>query len=340
MANVLVTGASGFIGFHLVDALVARGDQVTALARTTSNVERIQPLGVKLVYGDVTDPESLPAAVAGHSIVYHLAGCLRALRVEQFYRVNEQGVRNICRACAEQPTPPALVVVSSLAAAGPSPPGRLRIERDPAAPVSDYGRSKRAGELAAEQYASRVPITVVRPPIVFGEADRDMLKIFLSVLRSRIHFVPGYAPRKFSLIHAADLADLLIRAAAQGERLAPVEQQDEANSAQGCYFAAAQEHPTYYQLGRMIGTALGLGWMMPIPLAKPVVWMVAAASHGTARARGRPAHFSIDKAREATAGAWACSAEKAVRQLGFSVTVPLADRLRQTAQWYRQEGWI
>jgi uncharacterized protein YbjT (DUF2867 family) len=74
MARVLVTGASGFIGFHLVDAPMARGDEVTALVRTTSNVGRIQPLGVRLAYGDVTDPKSLPAAVAGHWIVYHLAG--------------------------------------------------------------------------------------------------------------------------------------------------------------------------------------------------------------------------------------------------------------------------
>ena len=131
MSRVLVTGASGFIGSHLVDALVARGDQVTALVRKTSRVDRLESLGVALAHGDLTDPGSLRAAMAGQSIVYHLAGLTRAVRAKQFYQVNELGVRNAAQACAGQPEPPVLVVVSSLAPAGPSPRGRLRRESDP-----------------------------------------------------------------------------------------------------------------------------------------------------------------------------------------------------------------
>jgi nucleoside-diphosphate-sugar epimerase len=297
-------------------------------------------LGVRHVCGDVTDSDSLRTALHGQAIVYHVAGLNAVLRLSQFSEVNEQGTGNVARACADQACPPTLVVVSSLAAAGPSPRGRLRTETDPPQPVSHYGRSKRAGEEAAQQYAATVPITVVRPPIVFGQTDRQCLLLFRAVARSRIHLVPGCAARKFSLIHAADLAALLILAAERGERLAPSEAQIDSPTAQGYYFAASDEHPTYYQLGRMIGKALGHRWTLLIPCVAPLVWTVATVAHLIGQVRRRPVYFGIDKARESLAGEWACSAQKAAQQLGFSVSATLLDRLRETAQWYRQEGWI
>jgi len=348
MGKVLVTGASGFIGWHLVKALCARGDEVTCLVRKTSRVERLQPLGVRLAYGDVTDPETLPAAVAGASTVYHLAGLLRALSAEQLNRVNGQGVANVARACADQTSPPVLVVVSSLAAAGPSPRGRLRTESDLPEPISNYGRSKRAGEEAAEEFAGRVPISVVRPAIVFGEADKDCLKMFRSVSRLGLHVVPGYRAHRFSLIHAADLAELTILAARHGRRLAAPSETSEENApagdegceARGYYFGAAEEHPTYYQLGRIIGKALGRRRTLVLPVGLLLVWAVAGVAELIGQIRKRPPVLGIDKVREASAGSWACSGERAADELGFAVAAPLADRMHQTAQWYRQQGWI
>ncbi len=340
MLRVLVTGASGFIGSHLVEALVARGDDVTALVREASAIDRLRSLGVALAFGDVTDPAGLRRAVAGQSVVYHLAGLTKTLRTRRFYEVNESGVRNAALACAEQPDPPMLVAVSSLAAAGPSPPRRLRAEGDPAHPVSHYGRSKRAGEKAAEEFADRVPITIVRPPIVFGERDTATLQMFRAVARSRVHLVPGYAPHRFSTIHADDLAALLILAAERGSRLPPRGSNGAHANAPGYYFAACDEHPSYYRLGRMIGEALGRRHTLTIPFAKPVVWTVGGVGQLIGNLRGRPLVMNVDKAREATAGSWACSPQKAHRELGFAVGAPLADRLRQSADWYREQGWL
>jgi len=340
MSRVLVTGASGFIGSHLVEALIARGDEVATLVRKTSRIDQLQSLGVELAYGDVTDLESLRAAVGGKSIVYHLAGLTRALRARQFYEVNEQGVRNVAQACAERPDPPVLVVVSSLAAAGPSPRGRLRMESDPSGPVSHYGRSKRAGEKWAEKLADRVPITVVRPPIVFGEADTATFQMFKAVARSRMHLVPGYVPHRFSVIHAADLAELLILAAERGSRLPSPGREDEDPKASGYYFAAYSDHPTYYRLGRMIGEALGHRRTLTIPFGTPVVRLVGAVGDLVGRVKGRQVVLNLDKAREATAGSWACAPEKARDELGFTAPVSLSDRLSQAARWYREQGWL
>jgi nucleoside-diphosphate-sugar epimerase len=338
MAKVLVSGASGFIGYHLVKALLDRGDEVTCLVRRTSNVDRLQRLRVDLAYGDVTDPVSLREAVAGKSAVYHLAGLIKAFRLADLLRVNEDGVRNMAAACAELDDPPVLVIVSSLAAAGPVLGGGLRTETDPPEPVSNYGRSKRAGEMAAGEFADRVPITIVRPPIVFGEADRACLDIFLSIKRFRLHLVPGRTPRKFSFIHAADLAQLLVLAAECGTRLAPAADGD--SNDRGYYFADSGEHPTYHQLGHMVGEALGHRRTFSVSCGFPMVWLVAAVSGLAGRIRGTPSYLSIDKAREATAGSWACSGQKAADELGFSVAKPLAERFHQTAQWYRNEKWL
>ena len=213
-------------------------------------------LGARPIYGDVTNPDSLPPAVAGEQIVYHLAGRTLALEGREFFEVNRRGVAHIAKACASQTTPPVLVYVSSLAAAGPAINGRPRIESDPPHPVSFYGRSKRGGEHAAECYADRVPTTVVRPPIVVGEGDRLGLPLFRSVIRFGVHFSPGLRASRFSLIHVSDLVQLIILAGERGKRLPPPGQRGESRP-QGYYFAACEEDPTYADLGRLVARSIG-----------------------------------------------------------------------------------
>jgi nucleoside-diphosphate-sugar epimerase len=339
MAGTLVTGANGFIGSHLVEALLNRGDQVTGFVRSSARGAQLEEHGARLAQGDVTDLASVRRAVAGKSVVFHLAGLTKALGARRFFEVNQRGVRNVARACAEEDSPPVLVVVSSLAAAGPVTTGRLREEVDEPRPVSWYGRSKRAGEKAAARFADRVPITIVRPPIVFGEADRLSLEVFKTIARSGVHLVPGYVPRKYSMIHADDLVKALLLAAERGSRL-PAGKSDPSGTGAGFYFAACDEHPSWYQFGRMIGKALGRRLTLTIPFAMPVVRAVGAFGELAGRFRGEQAVMNLDKAREATAGSWICSAGKAQRELGFSISVPLFDRLRQTAQWYQAAGWL
>ncbi len=339
MSKVLVTGASGFIGAHLTNALVGRGDEVTCLVRKTSQVETLRAAGVRLLYGDVTDPDSLPAAVAGQEIVYHLAGCTTAIDWRWFYRVNQRGVANIVRACAECTCPPTVVVTSSLAAAGPVRNGHPRTETDRPTPVSHYGHSKRAGERAAEAFADRVPITVVRPPIVLGEGDRLSLPLFRSIKRFGIHVVPSQAGRRFSVIHADDLVQLLILAGQHGARLRP-HGANGRRSPEGYYFASAEDSPAYGDLGRMVANALGRRRLVVIPVGKPLLWTVACTGQAVSRIRHHPQYLNLDKGREIAAGSWVCSAERAAADLDFHVAAALPERLRQTADWYRRQGWL
>ncbi len=337
MGKALVTGATGFIGPHLVIALQRQGDRVVCLRRQRSDVSRLEPLGVDFALGDVTNRESLVAALEGVDVVYHLAGRTSGFGLRQYLDVNEQGTRNLLEACAARSNPPVVIHVSSLAAGGVSPRTRLRVESDPPSPVSLYGRSKLASEAAARLFAAQVPLSIVRPPVVLGQGDRATLPLFRSIWRTRIHAVPGLGRPQYSIIHAADLAEMLVATAARGTRLRP--DAGDADYYEGVYYVAADEHVTWAQLGRMIGQALGRRpLVLPMPLL--AVRTAALGAEGFARLRRKPMVFSWDKIREAAAGSWTCSPEKARRELGWAPGADLPTRLAETAQWYREQHWL
>ena len=339
MGHMLVTGGSGFIGGHLVEALVRRGDRVRCLVRPTSRTDHLRGLDVEYVQGELEDLEGLRRAVRGTEVVFHLAGLTAALRPRDLMRVNREGVWHVARACAACQTPPLLLLVSSVAAAGPAGRHRLRRESDAPAPVSHYGRSKRAGELAAEQWAHVVPTTIVRPGIVFGPRNRETLPIFQSIYRSGIHFTPSFASPPLSLIHVSDLVEILLLAASSGPRLAPRNAAARA-SGQGYVFACVDEYPTYAKVGHMISAALGRRHLFVVCAISPLPWIVGVAGDLVGVLRGRPDHLCTDKMRDATVHSWACSTETLRTALHFEPRRPLQERLKETADWYLEQGWL
>lgn len=321
----LVTGGHGFVGSHVCAQLLAEGHRVRVLARPSSDLANLAGLDVHVVRADVTEPAGLPTAVAGCDVVFHVAGALKGLREADLFRTNADGTRNVAAACAAAaPRPPRFVYVSSLAAAGPSPGAEPRTEEMTPRPLTWYGRSKLAGEEAVRSTAGLV-WTIVRPSIVFGPRDRDVLDYFRIAQRGWLPVV-GFADRYYSLIYASDLADALVRAAS-----APA-------SAFETYFVAGPEIVSWVELGRLIAAALGTrGRVVRIPDLAAV-----AAGWGAdllARARRRAQIFSSQKVIEMLAPAWVCSADKASRDFGWRTT-PLPDALAATASWYRTHGWL
>ena len=341
MPKVLITGASGFIGSKLTERLVARGDDVTCLVRGTSNRARLARLGVRFAVGDVRNASLVRSAVDGAEVVYHLAGLTAAFTARDLMAVNAEGFRNVVAACAECAAPPVLLSVSSLSAAGPSPPNRARTESDPPMPVSNYGRAKRTAELIAQQYAARVPITIVRPPIVFGEGDVLMRDLFRSIFRYGVHLALGVARSHYSLIHVNDLVDSLVLCADSGTRLSADGTPIASDPPPGYYFVATDEQPTFAELGQLIAVSLGRQSVRILRSPGPaLLWSAAALAEVAARLRGQPYIFNFDKFREAKAGNWVCSTSTIRRDLDFAPRAPFADRLRQTADWYRQQNWL
>jgi len=335
--SVLVTGASGFIGQHLVRRLIERGDRVSCLVRAALRIDVLRSSGAQLIVGDATDRAGMERALAESQayVVFHLAGLLKAVRTADFARVNAGGVESVAAACADRAERPVLIVVSSLAAAGPCAGDQPRVEGDSPAPVSAYGRSKLAGELAAAGHAGEMEITIVRPPIVFGPGDRGVLEMFRPIAHSGLHVVAGLEERRVSLIHVADLVALLLLTAENGERLRP-----DGAPGQGVYFVAAEHDPTVAELGQAMARALGKKRATVVHLPGPLVRLVGLCGDSLGRVRQRAGWVNSDKMAEALAGSWTCSSAKARTQLGWSLAATLAERLRETAQWYRQAGWL
>lgn len=331
---VLVTGASGFIGGHLVRRLTASGCRVSCAVRATSGVDELRATGARLVDCDIVDRASVARAIASSNarFVFHVAGLVRAMDAGDFLRVNAGGVEAVAEACAGLPDPPVLVLVSSLAAVGPSG-ARPAVESDLPAPVSQYGRSKLAGERVALTYADALPITVVRPCIVFGAGDRGMVEVFRPIARSGLHVVGGSGDRRVSLVAVADLVECLVLAAEQGERLVT------GVAGHGIYFAAADDM-SHVELGMAIARALGRPPPRVLRLPAWSMRTIGRLGDVMSQIRRRPGWIGRDKVRDVLAGSWTCSSAKARRQFGWLPATTLADRLRETAQWYRDVGWL
>lgn len=336
MPSVLVTGATGFIGARLVERLVEQGARVACLVRATSDTARLERLGVERRVGSLGDGASLTAALQGVDAVYHLAGLVHATRLGDFLKVNAEGAERLARAAAAQPMPPTLLLVSSLAATGPSPPGHPHIEATPPAPVSLYGKSKLAGEHACRRYADRLPLSILRPPVVFGPGDRDGLLLFKALRRFPVHFVPQMKGLPLSLVYVDDLVEVMIALTERGERVAPNSDPDDP---QGLYFAADPTVSSYADMGRMAAAALGKKiWVFR--RRKYPFLPVAIAGDLMGRIKGKAPLFGMDKLREASASGWVCDPQKIMTTLNWKPAAPLDERYKQTHAWYQEAGWL
>jgi len=320
----LVTGGHGFIGSHLCRHLCALGHQVRVLARPGSDRGLLAGLELEVVPGDLAGADGLARAVAGADWVFHLAGALKGFRPEDLMRVNRDGTGNLAAACrAHAPGLRRFLLVSSLAAAGPSQGARPRTEDAPAQPLTWYGQSK----LAAEQVvlAAGLPSVILRPPVVFGPGERDLLAYF-RIARAGWLPVPAGDRRRYSLVYGPDLADGLLRAA-----LTPCPA--------GEIFHLTGPDLSWAELGLRIAAALGRpARVLPVP-----AWALRLGGRVAdlgARARGRAGIFSSQKVLEMLAPGWVASPDKASRLLGWVAPTALDSALARTVAWYRDHGWL
>ncbi|NNG16802.1 MAG: NAD-dependent epimerase/dehydratase family protein [Gemmatimonadales bacterium] len=321
--KALVTGGTGFIGRHVVDVLLRRGDDVTALVRSERRAAHLIQKGVKLVVGDLHDASAMASATAGQDVVFHVAGLIAARDEAEFHYANRDGTQNLL-AASLQAQIGRFILVSSLAAAGPSRPGQpLRGTEDPR-PVTAYGRSKLAAEVAVRVAA--IDWTIVRPPIVYGPWDREVLKLFQV---ARLGFAPvfGSGDQELSAVYGPDLAEALVAVATTE------------GTTGRTYFACHPDRFTSQQLIECIGSALGKRIRplhLPPGLARPLLRVTGTFALLT----GRRTVLNPDKANEFFQPAWTADPEALTQETGWQARHDLAAGLAATAAWYRDTGWL
>lgn len=321
--KALVTGATGFVGSHLVEALQRSGAEVTALARSPEKASVLAARRIRVVPGDLHDFEALENAARDQDVIYHVAGIVAACTEADFLRANRDGTRNVI-AAAERSGRPRVVLVSSLAAGGPACRGAPLNGQEPPRPVTAYGRSKLAGEQIVR--TSTLPWSIVRPPIVYGPRDREVLKIF-RIARLGIAPVFGDGSQELSAVHAADLAQALIAAGTSESTVG------------GTYNACHPEVFTSSELARAIGATMGrsVGTVrIPALLGRALL----SVTEASARVIRKATILTTDKANEFFQPAWTGDPTPLTRDSGWRAAYDLRTGLADTYQWYRKVGWL
>jgi nucleoside-diphosphate-sugar epimerase len=321
--RALVTGATGFVGSHLVELLRRRGDEVTALARSPAKAATLAPLGVKVVAGDLHDGPALRHAVEGQDVVFHVAGVVAARTEAEFIRADRDGTMNLVNA-AQQVGNPRFILVSSMAAGGPAGRGAPRNGTEPSQPVTAYGRSKLAAEGVVT--GSSLPWCILRPPMVYGPRDREVLKVF-RLARLGLAPIFGDGSQELSAVHGADLAEALVAAATA------------ASSARRVYYPCHPEIFTSADFVRAVGRAVGRRVSL-LPIPGQVARALLRVTETSAKLAGQATILTTDKANEFFQPAWTGDPAPLARDAGWRAVHDLESGLADTWRWYRSAGWL
>ena len=325
--RAVVTGGAGFIGSHLIEALVARGDEVVCVDREGASRQWIGHLDIPMRLHGLQNPDALAESFAGADVVFHLAGLTAARRVADFYTVNTEGTAHVMRAAARQgDRAPRVVLASSLAALGPNRNGELLGSDMVPRPLSHYGHSKLLAELMLHAWGDRVPGVVLRLAGVYGPRECGVLKLF-KLVRHGFALTIGPWGREVSLLYVSDLVQGFLRAATQP-------------GVEGRTFCLAHPAPvSWRQFALEVGQVLGRRPRL-ISLPRPVGRAIGAVAELVAALGRQVAIVNREKVLELMQRRWVCDVAPAVQDLGFRPAFPLARGIAVTADWYRGMGWV
>jgi nucleoside-diphosphate-sugar epimerase len=326
--KVLVTGATGFLGSHVAEQLVAKGHQVRALVRRSSKTDFLDRLGAELVNASLEEGKGLDEAVKGVDAIVHGAAIVKARRPEEFHYVNTGGTEHLIRAARGLGKGlRRFVYVSSLAAHGFGTNGSPRGFDEPSDPPTFYGKSKLAGEKVVLAHKDEIPVTIIRPPAIYGPRDSEMLAFF-KIVKGRVVPFLGNPENRCSLIHASDCANAIVLAIEKDHpsgRIYSVED--------GCVY-------TQREVIAHIETALGKRVLARFPVPMAAVSVAALGSELFGMARRQAVMLTRDKVNELRAQQVIAPANAIREELGWSPRVTFGDGARESVEWYRSAGLL
>ena len=323
----LVTGATGFIGSHLVEALLQRGVHVRCLLRKTSDLKWLQGLPIEVVLGDCLDETSLTEAVKGVDQVFHLAGITKAVKEKTYFEINALGTKNLIQVCLDSnPRIQKFIYLSSQAAAGPCRNGNKKKESDLCEPVSPYGQSKRMGEKLALTYAQELPLLILRPCAVYGPRERDFFTFFKLISKRIKLYLNGHVQR-ISLCYVQDVIRAILLAA-------------ESQTTSGeIFFLSDGNDYSVKEVLDLIAQTMDIH-ALRIRVPKRMILGIAFFLEYFSKISQKPSLMNKGKAKEMVQEDWTCDITKVKTILGFQPQFQLSEGIRLTYHWYKNEKWL
>ncbi len=326
--KVLITGASGFVGFHLIEAALKRGLEVYAAIRKSSIVDHLKSFDIRYTELDFRSIESLQNDIIEkqYDFIVHAAGTTKAKNLEEYNLVNASYTENLAiAAVASGVGVKKLVFMSSLASIGPlNEEKQLINEQTIPNPVTAYGKSKLLAEEKLNQI--KLPVIALRPTAVYGSRDKDIF-IILKTFNNGFEPYIGSKAQDLSFVYVKDLARVSINALFTN---------DEAN---GAYNITDGNCYNRYELASITKKVLNkktVKFHLPLPFVKGLA-LVLEKSYGMLN---KTPVLNLEKLNELTAANWCCDIAKANKYLDFNPQYDLQKGLTETLGWYKENNWL
>ena len=325
--KILVTGATGFIGTHLVEKLIQQGNEVVCAVRSNSQLDFLKRTGVKIATIDYSEKSSMYPALSDAQIVYHLAATINVPDWPTYYQSNTLGTKYLIEACVEKnPYMKKFVFVSSVAAAGPSYENHKKKEDEPSVPISLYGRSKLLAEQCVEDHNTKIPTVIVRPTIILGVRQTELYTILRML---KMGFVPvlGSSKKQTSICFVEDLINALLLVA-----------QNDSSSGKMYYVSDNRA----YSWQEILQCCMNLLPINPYPILIPhsLILTLAIISKYISDVTGLPSLCSVHQIRNIKKNYFLYSSGKIMNELGFKPTTELKDGVAQIIIWYKSRGML
>lgn len=329
--NVLITGSGGFVGSHLVDEYVRRGHNVSVVIRNETTLRWIDSNKVSIYKGSYNDTTFLQNAIKNQDIIIHSAGVLASSDYVGFYKGNVEVTNNLLEAVLQvNPTVKRFVHISSLAVSLPSPsieqPTTEEISTQE--PLTKYGKSKLEAEKVVHSFMDKIPITIVRPPAIYGPRDEAIYDYFRLLSKGFIAPIMGFDNKRMSLIHVNDLVRGIYELCQTEKTISQT------------YYLTSKEFYSWLDIIRATKKALNKPFLVPIPLPHFIILLNGYVSTFIGNIRKKPPVFDREKAKNFTQRHWICSHKKAVNDFQFEQQISLQEGIQQTMDWYKNNGWL
>ncbi|MBO5580395.1 MAG: NAD(P)-dependent oxidoreductase [Prevotella sp.] len=328
--KILITGASGFIGSFIVEEAIKRGFETWAAIRKSSSKAYLQDERIHFIELDFSSQEQLEEQLKGHAFdfVVHAAGATKCLHQEDFFRINTEGTQNFVKALLHLQMPlKRFIYISSLSIMGAireqQPYEEIR-ESDGPKPNTAYGKSKLEAEKWLE--SQPIPYVILRPTGVYGPRERDYF-LQIQSIKNHMDFAVGFQRQDITFVYVTDVVQAIFLALEKGETGRK-------------YFLSDGEVYQSTTFSDLVHEELGRPWWIRITAPIWLLRIITCAGDWWGRKTGKMSALNNDKFNILRQRNWRCDIQPARDELGYDPKVKLAEGVRRSIQWYKENHWL